>query len=199
MTIFNSNWIWIHRCYFSRWRDGAIDIRYDSSVGSGELSHHISATRTVFKEIYQGINWSANKASFGYNWCDDVQRRCTMNIGGKVHSWNNVIEGWNDKSIQNSKNGVEMLSEYNIFDSMSNPDGYSNSSKRSRQNGNDPYGKLADKNQYTIGTVNFLGINDVLTQTFVDQTRALATSRTTCTNDACWEILQSAIIDAGPQ
>lgn len=112
ITIHNSNRIWIHKCSFSRWVDGAIDARTD---GVSPLPSDITITSNKFEKIYQALNLTADKVTFAWNHCSQIRKRCIKIIGGKGHSYNNVIEGWNAPEIQNAKDGGQILSQANIF------------------------------------------------------------------------------------
>lgn len=112
ITIHNSNRIWIHKCSFSRWLDGAIDARTD---GVSPLPSDITITSNKFEKIYQALNLTADKVTFAWNHCSQIRKRCIKIIGGKGHSYNNVIEGWNAPEIQNAKDGGQLLSQANIF------------------------------------------------------------------------------------
>ena len=53
-----------------------------------------SVTWSRFEKIFQALNWTGSRLSFGYNYCSNVSRRCIQMIKGKAHSYNNLIERW---------------------------------------------------------------------------------------------------------
>lgn len=187
ITIHDSSYIWVHHCSFARWLDGAIDIRFDG----GELSHHISVTWSRFAQDYQALNWTADRISFGHNVCDEVRRRCIQMIDGKGHSYDNVIGGWNEVSIQNAKDGAQLYSQSNMYV----PKGFA--SVNSRVNG----GKIRNVNPHAFGNVQFAGGNDALDQGFMDESEMLAIiDECGDGDDACWDELRATIEDqAGAQ
>jgi pectate lyase len=183
ITIHNSHHIWIHHCTFARWLDGAVDIRHDPTM-PGERPSYISITWSRFERIYQALNWTADHVSFGHNHCDRVRRRCVQIIGGRAHSYGNVISEWNAAAIQTSKDGGELLSQNNIFV----PAGAIE--VNARVNG----GRIDNRQSYTIGRVTFVGGNDDIDPTFVSESRALARLATCSAADtACWTDLRNDI------
>ena len=74
-NIVDSADVWIHHMHFARWRDGAIDMRGGAK--------NISVTWSRFEKIFQALNWTGSRLSFGYNYCSNVSRRCIQMIKGK--------------------------------------------------------------------------------------------------------------------
>ena len=70
---------------------------------------------TGFKLNFQALNWTGSRLSFGYNYCTNVSRPCIQMIKGKGHSYNNLIKRWGRETIQNAKDGAQILSENNIW------------------------------------------------------------------------------------
>jgi len=92
INIVDSADVWIHHMHFARWRDGAIDMRGGAK--------NISVTWSRFEKIFQALNWTGSRLSFGYNYCSNVSRRCIQMIKSKAHSYNNLIERWGKATIQ---------------------------------------------------------------------------------------------------
>jgi len=183
INLTNSHHVWIHRCSFARWLDGAIDIRHDAAA-PGELPHHISVTWSSFSRVYQALNWTADLASFGHNSCDRVRRRCIQMIAGRGHSYDNVIADWNSSAIQNSKDGAELLSQLNMFV----PGGVAD--VNSRVGG----GTIRIVDNHAFGNVDFLGGSDAIDEDFVAQSQELARiDECDANDDACWNELRALV------
>ncbi len=181
LQIHDSHHVWVHHCTFERWLDGAIDIKLDG----GERTHHVSITWSRFSRVFQALNWTADRISFGHNVCDPVRRRCIQMIDGRGHSYNNVVADWDEPAIQNAKDGAELWSQRNMFV----PGGPA--SVNSRVNG----GKIRNTDPHTFGAVQFVGGNDDLDPQFMDESAMLA-KLDVCDDDACWAELR-ATIEAG--
>jgi pectate lyase len=120
IAIARSTDIWIHRCDFSQWIDGAIDISSDypgdphnPGIEATVMSERISVTWSRFARIHQALNWRADRISFGHNLCDRVAARSVQILAGAVHSYNNVIARWSKEEIQNAKDGAQLYSMRN--------------------------------------------------------------------------------------
>ena len=180
MWIANSTRIWVHHCQFSRWRDGAIDMK-DKEGGKPS---DISVTWSRFDRVFQALNWTADRVSFGHNYCKDVKRRCVQLIDGRGHSYNNVVEDWNAATIQNAKEGAQLLSERNVFVAGGQ------SQVNSREGG----GKIKLVKNLAIGNVDFLGGSDNIDDGFVTQSQGLAVlEKCADGDDECWKGLSARV------
>lgn len=151
--------VWFHHMQFSRWRDGAIDMR--------EKNTNVSVTWSRFYKVYQACNWTGDRLSAGYNVFEKCAARCIQVIGGKAHSYNNLISDWGKETVQCAKEGGQLLSEGNVFI----PDGYNR--VNNRKNG----GKIRNEKHLLLKPVSFLGGDDKIDPTFASESRARAVVR----------------------
>jgi len=113
--------VWIHRCTFHNWIDGAIDARVDE--GYGTLPRDISITESHFYDIHQGLLLEASRVTFARNHCDNVNSRCVKTIdGGSAHVVNNVLRNWRHREIVFAKGESQILVDHNIFEPGSEND-----------------------------------------------------------------------------
>jgi len=103
--------IWIHHNKFTRWQDSAIEVRV---ADGGGLNNYITITDNVIEEVYQAFVFSAEYLSFGKNYCKKTRKRCIKVYDGSAHSYNNLIENWGDRAIQNAVKG-KLYSQSNVF------------------------------------------------------------------------------------
>jgi len=104
--------VWVHRNEFYRWPDSAVEVRITDDQKT--LNKKITITRNHIHEIFQAFVISAEQLTFGRNYCEKVRRRCVKVANGKAHSFNNVIEGWTDRSIEGVVNG-QLYTQQNYF------------------------------------------------------------------------------------
>jgi pectate lyase len=179
INIVDSADVWIHHMHFARWRDGAIDMRGGAK--------NISVTWSRFEKIFQALNWTGSRLSFGYNYCSNVSRRCIQMIKGKAHSYNNLIERWGKATIQNAKDGAQILSEKNLW----LPGGFN------QVNSCSDGGKIRMKDNYGLKPTTFLGCQKI-DSTFVSSSRALA-KITSPKSAREWDALRTKLTkDSGP-
>jgi pectate lyase len=179
INIVDSTDVWIHHMRFARWRDGAIDMR-------GGVNK-ISVTWSRFEKTFQALNWTGNRLSFGYNYCSNVSRRCIQMIKGKGHSYNNFIKRWGRETIQDAKDGAQILSENNIW----RPGNFNHVNWR--VNG----GEIDMEHNYVLKPTMFLG-SEKIDPTFVSSSRALA-KITSPTSAREWDALRTKLTkDSGP-
>lgn len=185
ITIVNSSLLWIHHCRFSRWRDGGIDMRHNPALPGGPPDR-ISVTHSRFDRLYQGLNWTAGRVSFGRSYCYRVRARCVKIIGGYVHSYNNVIEDWGGPEIQCAKDNGQMFSQANIF-----LPGDLSTLVNKRENG----GKIENHGHSTVGAVEFVGGSDLVEEEWVSSSQALVSVDTCAPDDSgCWNALRTQIV-----
>lgn len=115
----------IHRNDFFQWPDSAVEVR----IKDGKLNKDISITNNHIKNIYQAFVISGDPVTFGENWCENVRKRCVKVFDGKVHSYNNAIEGWGDIAIQNVDEDGQLYSHNNMFDQSDNPSNFKEANK----------------------------------------------------------------------
>lgn len=107
--------VWVHRCTFNNWIDGAIDARVDE--GFDILPRDISVTESHFYDIHQGLLLEARRVTFARNYCDNVNARCVKTIeGGSAHVVNNVIRNWRQREIVFAKGNSQILVDHNVFE-----------------------------------------------------------------------------------
>lgn len=110
----NVHRVWVHRCTFHHWIDGAIDARADE--GFETLPRDISITESHFYDINQGLLLEAARVTFARNYCDNLNTRCVKTLdGGSAHVVNNVIRRWRGIEIVYAEGASQILADHNIF------------------------------------------------------------------------------------
>lgn len=105
--------IWIHKCSFTNWSDGAIDIKYDEGF---ERPQDITISSNYFTKTFQPMALAARDLSVVRNYCKDIGKRCIqLNIYGRGHFANNVVEDWTSGEILAAKDGAHLYVDNNIY------------------------------------------------------------------------------------
>lgn len=99
--------LWFHHCRFAQWKDGCIDLK--------EGCKNVSVTWCRFEKHYQAFLWMVTGGTLAYCYGSALARRFPKSVGGRVHAYNNVIEGWLDPEIECAKDGGQLLSEYSSW------------------------------------------------------------------------------------
>lgn len=163
ITVSGTKNLWIHRCRFSRWSDGGLDL-------TGKRSENVSITRCTFEKLWQACALHAHKATVAHNRFTYCGGRAPKAITGFVHSYNNLVERWKNASIQGSSHKGQLLSEHNVF----RPAPWTDGKIYNQVDSVDGKGRIYNKGHYVIGKVKFLGSKSSLDRSLTSQARSLA-------------------------
>jgi pectate lyase len=155
ITARNVSGLWLHHCRLAQWSDGAIDCK--------ENVKNVTVSWCKIEKDFQAFLWMAIGATLCYSYSSKVARRMPKSVGGRVHSYNNVIEAWKDIEIQCARDNGLLLSEYNLWV----PSGFNKVG--SVVNG----GKIQNVGHKTYGSVVF-SANQLVSSTFASESRARA-------------------------
>jgi len=107
--------IWVHHCSFSDYADGLLDLTKgtkDVTVSWNKFSDHdkvmlISANDNDTED-------EDTRVTLHHNWFKETKQRHPRIRHGKLHAYNNYIDGWGDYGMGCSTNS-ECYSEKNVF------------------------------------------------------------------------------------
>jgi len=182
--IMDSHDIWIHHCEFLQWKDGAIDVKENTSADD---NHNVSVTWSRFRKIYQAMLWEGDQLSLGHNVCSaQVNARCPKIVGGKAHSYNNYIAYWGGAAIQHADSGGQLYSQRNMFESGDN--------KKVNVRDNPTTDKIELDDNHPFNTVDFQGASDPVDSTFKAQSQSNA-KLDVCSTSSCWTALKNRLLN----
>jgi pectate lyase len=99
--------IWVHKCRFSQWKDGSFDLKQNVQ--------NISVTYCKIQKNLQSLLWCADGGTVAYCYAYRLSKRFPKSVGGKLHSYNNVVERWGATEIEcATENGI-LLSEWSVW------------------------------------------------------------------------------------
>ena len=189
VRIKNSNLIWVHRSRFSRWRSGAVSIAHDPNLGGG-IPRNISVSWSKIDRIYQAFTWTGDLLSLGYSWCKQVKSHCVRISSGKVHTYGNIIDNWDQKSIQNARLDGELYSQGNMF-----VPGNMNTVNQYAENG-----KIKQVKSYKFGDVSFESGPDNIANNFITQSNQVGVAPgCAMDDDTCWRQTRARVEMSGPR
>jgi pectate lyase len=182
--------VWIHKCHFTSWRDGAIDAKADKGFYSPSK---IAITNTLFTDTYQPLALMADDLTFARNYCKRIGKRCVQaNKGAKIHMANNVVADWLSGEVIASKDKSQLLVEDTIFIA----DEFTAAGAALKEE-SDAVGRWEANRLWSKGKkVNWRDTSDVSSE-FKQKARSQFLSKR-CQDDDCWnELLEVVTNGAG--
>ena len=192
-----SHHVWVHHCSFTNWIDGAIDAKADAGF---PIPHHITISKSYFTKTHQPLAVAINYLTFARNHCIDVTKRCVqLNLRGRGHMVNNVVEDWRAASIVAPKDGAQLLVDHNLFKPGPDCDTVGTQIREDT----DDYGHWQnERNHWRLswGWVAFKKFTSVDDELFDDARETYPPVQCGAFDFDCWDALYDAIVaEAGAQ